>query len=528
MNLTEYLSGTGFVSDPFASTNAEDEQLLQSYFIPPPYFVSVLGQPTSPESHIVFAPRGGGKTAQRRMIEVESEGSDFICVLHDAFPVSGKASISHITVDSHLKEICRKVVLAVLVHLDERPQDSKRLSKETKKLFLQEVGYLLGPLSSEEFRAEIQSLKNLGQRSGEFIKAHAGPIKPVITAIFKKAELEPPDFDLKQSTSENGPPTESWKYRLSLLVEACQELGYSSVYILVDKVDELAETSADPKLAFDLVKPLITNLPVLEMKGIGFKVFLWDRAQNIYLENGGRPDRIRDFTLGWDASTLSEMMTRRLHAHSEGAVSSMNDLLQADVSVDLQRLCSELAHGSPRDMVRLAAEIRATHLNKSDPASGFDESDIFGGIGSFSIRVTEERYRKHMPDLMKVNSYRFTQGRLANDLLKIRKQSAQAKVAEWRRLGLAEKVSELQDARNRPQHLYGVVDTRVAIAMRSDLGAEHVLDSFVISCSSCGCTNVSDEPSMICIKCQTDFGRDEGRSLLAACRNVDDHASQAE
>jgi len=63
----------GFVADPFAKTNADEEERLDSYFIQPPFFESVFGDPKTPKSSIVFAPRGGGKTALKRKIELGSQ-----------------------------------------------------------------------------------------------------------------------------------------------------------------------------------------------------------------------------------------------------------------------------------------------------------------------------------------------------------------------------------------------------------------------------------------------------------------------
>lgn len=84
--VSQFLDAFGFISDPFEFTNAEQERLLSGYFVPPPYFPSVLGEPKAPRSQIVFAPRGGGKTAQRLMIEKRSrEGGGFLCVKYDTF-----------------------------------------------------------------------------------------------------------------------------------------------------------------------------------------------------------------------------------------------------------------------------------------------------------------------------------------------------------------------------------------------------------------------------------------------------------
>ncbi len=42
MALYEHL---GFESHPFLKTNAAEEESLQSYFVPPPYFDAIIGDP---------------------------------------------------------------------------------------------------------------------------------------------------------------------------------------------------------------------------------------------------------------------------------------------------------------------------------------------------------------------------------------------------------------------------------------------------------------------------------------------------
>lgn len=51
----------GFDKHPFLKTNADEEEALQDYFVPPPYFDAIIGDPDNPSSSIVLAPRGAGK-----------------------------------------------------------------------------------------------------------------------------------------------------------------------------------------------------------------------------------------------------------------------------------------------------------------------------------------------------------------------------------------------------------------------------------------------------------------------------------
>jgi hypothetical protein len=68
MTKKEYINSLGLNENPFQYTNADKEvELIDQYFIYPDYFEDVWGDPQNPVSNIVYAPRGGGKTAQRLM-----------------------------------------------------------------------------------------------------------------------------------------------------------------------------------------------------------------------------------------------------------------------------------------------------------------------------------------------------------------------------------------------------------------------------------------------------------------------------
>lgn len=50
-------------------------------------------------------------------------------------------------------------------------------------------------------------------------------------------------------------------------------MGFDSVYVLVDKIDETDVTGGDSKKAARLVTPLLTNIKLLELDTVAFKFF---------------------------------------------------------------------------------------------------------------------------------------------------------------------------------------------------------------------------------------------------------------
>jgi hypothetical protein len=123
----------------------------------------------------------------------------------------------------------------------------------------------------------------------------------------------------------------------------------------VDKIDENPLTGgASSSLAF--IRPLLSDLGILETSGLAFKLFLWDRIESDAREFS-RPDRIRSYTLKWTAPQLKTMLSRRLAAHSEQKVSSLASIVTLGRPADIDDLVVNLSGGSPRNIIRICKAI---------------------------------------------------------------------------------------------------------------------------------------------------------------------------
>jgi hypothetical protein len=518
LNLSDFLEHHHLDADPFASTNAEEEEFLTDYFVRPPYFASVLGIPSQPKSSIVFAPRGGGKTAQRRVLEEDSRSAEanYLCVLYDSFPPgTNKADIARIDVEAHLERVAVRLLMAILLELEDNPSGATKLDKADNDFVTARTASLEN-ITRADLETVIRSLKSRKQVAGDWLRTHSGPVKMVVSSLLKKRGIDL-DPTLPWAAQFAATSVDSQRTVLSRLVDVVQKLGFESVYVMIDKLDETALTTTDPGLTADLVAPLLLDLPAMEMPGIAYKVFIWDLSKPRYDERGGRPDRIPEHQLVWSAASLEEMMSRRLQAFSSGTVTSLNQLTCGDLAIDLDGLAAHLAYGSPRDMIRLCARIVDEHLNQTAPSGNVGAQDLWSAVRLFSSDIAQERGGKFMPDLQRLETYRFTQGKVSNDYLRIKKQSVQAKVVEWRRTAMIDKVTEVQDSRSRPQHLYGVVDPRLAVAIKPDENVEDVLGFYLLFCPSCDRMNISDEMEVTCIGCQRQFTQDKAEGLISRC-----------
>ena len=179
MGLREFLSKLGFTENPFQFTNADEEEHLQSYFVPPPYFHSVWGDPQFPKSQVIFAPRGGGKTAQRRMIEYRAESENVFVITYDRFEKLGGADLAALSLDYHLRNIIEIALLGFLLEYHERGIHAPSFTKIEREQIDKLSHYYLSNISRfealEALASRVVGTYNLDFQCRSYSKGYSSP-----------------------------------------------------------------------------------------------------------------------------------------------------------------------------------------------------------------------------------------------------------------------------------------------------------------------------------------------------------------
>jgi len=516
MSLADFHTQFGFDDDPFRSTNAAEEPKLTAYFVPPPYFASVLGTPAHPRSDVVLAPRGGGKTAQRIKIESESRNSDeFLCVSYEKFDVREGFKASDADLPYHLNNICRLLLVAALSELESKPELVSELDTHKKTILKYQAQNFLGKLSSADYESAIDSLKNIGDKAHDLWNKYGGKVAALVNAFIAKYEFGP--IDVSGVAEVNIQEDDSLRYHFQELLKILRAIGFSATYILVDRVDELYLTAKDAQSTFSFIRPLLEDLPTLEAPGIAFKFFLWDQIENFYKDSGARPDRVPVHKLCWSPEELSRMLAERLRAYSNGGITLFNELLESNHHIDAHNLIAHFSYGSPRDMIRICQAIINEQTRMNTSSNSVEEKSLWMGLKIFADVRSEELFGSFLPDLRKIGSVTFTINGIANDVFRVSQQAARAKVQKWMNVGSVAKIGELPNPGNRPLYLYGLLDPRLAVALRPEQETELVLGNYVLACPSCGKLCVSDREQITCDSCFDNFGLAGARSLLEIC-----------
>jgi hypothetical protein len=477
----------GFVSHPFLKTNADEEEALQTYFVPPPYFDAIIGDPKSPSSSVVLAPRGAGKTAQRRMVEATAAQSDYLAVTYDRFEFGANQKISEISLQYHLRNIITRILISFVSYLSERPDVAKSLSKEEKKQLAIFIHAYLGEITGDGIQELLNELKSLPDKFKEFWSQHVGFMESVINFLLKNYDLEKIDLpDAKQEEKRLG---ETYKYQLESLLALVRRIGFKSIYILIDRPDETEKTGNNPESTYQLIQPLLRDLELLGLPGYGFKFFLWDQIEP-YFRSDARPDRVPQYELKWTRNSLKEVLSKRLLSFSNNKINIFDAMLDQPCGID-DHLCL-MANGSPRNLIRLCERIFAIQADRDPSAHKVTMGAIDQASVSYSEQICIESYGENvLKELQRIGRELFTTNFVANEVLKVSANGARNKITGWVSLGVVAQVGTIiVPPATRPTHLYGVVDPCAVRVIHRAIPFEEFVRDRWLPCRHCNTDNL--------------------------------------
>jgi len=359
--LWRWLERFGFTDDPFALYEADQERsYLHYFFVDRPYLHDVLGDPAHPQATILMAGRGDGKTATREMVAYECAHGRLrrraLAVRYYDFGPLLEQVHGDLTQLSARRHICAIVRSTLKALAEDVPPTYFDLLGEIERALL--MGY------ASVFADPISRLK-LGQIL---------PDEPI---------------DLNWDALS---PLETLQTLAGLVTQLGQssEARYQALYVLVDRVDE---TSAGPEAAVALLKPLVSESPLLEMAHVAFKFFL-------PIEVGGqlrqavalRPDRLRMPTITWNEAALREVIQQRLSYYSKSRIERLEELCTSGAKTSAMERLIRACEGSPRTLLRLCRALIHHHVVRADGTSTLiDRKDLVDTLRDFAQQLEVER-----------------------------------------------------------------------------------------------------------------------------------------
>lgn len=341
ITVEEFLRDKGFRPDanPFQWTNAEQEQKdLPGYFVEVPWFAELFGDPSKPESLILFAPQGYGKSSHRLQIaQLASRRKQApLVVTFTSFDLLFDNDRADDSSERYLALIQEATLEGLMDELQHSKRDASALAENTR---LQLHALLIVAAPALAYQNQIYETP---------------PLEPIVQSLRARR------FSLKAG--------------LQLLSGLVRAAGFASVYFLIDGIDETPHTRRDPLRAARLLSPLLDAPGALQECGFAFKFFLPANLEPVMREQHiGRLDRLPVFVLAWSDAELLRMLHLRIEAysrdsaHTQSVVRSFQDLCEPELSTVDQALV-RAAQGSPRRMIDLAREIVSLHCQQAATA----------------------------------------------------------------------------------------------------------------------------------------------------------------
>lgn len=507
MTKREYINSLGLNENPFQYTNADKEvDLIDQYFIYPDYFQDVWGDPENPVSNIIYAPRGGGKTAQRLMIEKKAlKFEEVLTVTYTDHDLSSFNSINEIGLSYHLEYLNRLLLLSFFnrLHILSDFDYTHEFDFSERQYIYKLCRIYLFETPASFPKQAINSLKTISDHAVDTWRKFKDPIADVIKAISraKGAEVDISKVQLDKNLQN------SHKDNFLNIKYLLNRLGISTIYILVDKVDEQSLTGNDPKSSYSFIAELIKDLELLETDGIGFKFFLWD-ALKPYCTRDARPDRIFSFTLRWEYSQIRTMLNKRLKAYSSQVVTDALKLFDNKKGLGRTILFSEF---SPRDCIRICNRILSEQFKYEEKSKYFELTVVNDSIDSFCKEKVSEYLQSdsNIKHLAKVNVTSFSIEELVTNKVAADSPAIRNIINPWTSSELLKKIGLVNRKGKKAVNEYAFMDIRMARFACNAIDMDSFTKKNVRRCKTDTCKTFAyrdfEKKIYMCLECGTEL-----------------------
>ncbi len=394
-SLDAWLAQIGFrEGNPFGTSEAEREAaLLAELFVDTGQFPLLRSFPNRMQSTLLVAPRGNGKTAYRIMLQQQCRpqsptAADLAISITDWEPLveeyqqQGYTSVTH-----HVNRILEKGVQCLLASFLTDPALLTQLRPSAQSALTWYLHELGGRVLAAESLYDTMQLAAPGF-AADWKAFRAGVRNHALTGLLQAQGCtasvalwlaEAVDFG-----GETHAPANSPVELFARFVELTLATGIRHVHVLVDRLDETSATATTPRLAVDLMGPLISNLQLLETPGASFLFFVPASMQAQFLAYAGvRRDRLPVQELTWTPDGLAEVLARRLAVFSNGMIRSLAQVCTSPLEQNIEQELVRWAGGSPRRLLRLAALLFDTRVHTSTDSLLLTQTDWEHALEAF-------------------------------------------------------------------------------------------------------------------------------------------------
>jgi hypothetical protein len=385
-HVNAWLESWGFLRNPFESWDADREDLsvLRHYYIKPPFYEQLL---TERKSALIFAQRGGGKSAARIMLQSEclplSKSSTILAVPFTDFSPFAEdfTSVQAFTLQDYLKVIIRTSITQLFAALCTSPNKETFLNTRQLGEFVYWLDEYVPRWKSTSYLNDIiRIISSLEERSSYISRtwqasnqtSRVGERDPSVARmvlLWQKLTQDSPYVPKVSLDSSSQIMAAFVQFCLNLL--SSKKPPCQAVYLLIDGIDEYLLTQDDPQAGADLIKPMLGNIRFLEISGLAVKFFLPMEYQ-LAFGKVTRPDRLPSYTITWRMENeenetyarMRKLLRTRLWYYSRGEITSLAEMCTPELRHVIEDALLEEAKGIPRFLLQLGNQIFIEHCRE--------------------------------------------------------------------------------------------------------------------------------------------------------------------
>lgn len=393
----------GFRADPFASTDAGSERDLHRYFVDTEQFTKLKAdiQSQTLTREIYFGPRGIGKTAFVSQISDWGDANnvttpeDFVVVYNTFDPpkqfFGDLPSHPREIFYFHLANINTLLLRKIIAFLGDPAGSHKiaaaisRLSENDRKI-LADLMKTAGPIAAIQNKIAEGRVRTRIDKALKWIwrlrgVVHVGRAFAALAQGFGFGVPEGAIVDERSAVAAREAAigsSETYEFLIGIITH----LGFRSLLILIDGIDEIGDVGNKPSEAARFIAPLLSELQVIRHANVCYKVFLWHLCEKHLEMLNLRRDAWRFRHIKYKSEDLNLIFAKRLAYFSNGKIMTVNEIVRATGTclegVNFQNLVIEIARKDPRR----AFEIVHSATDFSEQADSLPVEALVEGIVS--------------------------------------------------------------------------------------------------------------------------------------------------
>lgn len=394
---------TNISKHPFAQYSAEEEIDLEAIFYEQQYYSELLELTKNGVSRFILGQRGQGKSATIHHLMNDLKESNILTILirrYDDFPEKNNKAY-------YLYSMIQGIIFELAKHLYANSKLLKKLDKVKKN----ELGILIEAFYDEWLAEEF--LKNSTQikriKTENFIKklwnniivklANTGTT--IIAKITSQTILQHLGIVIDPSISDHEYfqnvkyseirqisknkmvlwPTERFIKILQDLIKTSKTVGFNSIVVLYDQIDEVKSINSDINKVADFMEDLLSDTNLLYTHDLFIVISLWSEIKPKLNSKNIRFDKFKEIDIRWKNEELKKLLDKRLYFYSANKHKAVT-FASLVPKEDDQNTILNLAGGSPRALLTLMSYIMSEEENNTN-INEFSNNAISKGCMTF-------------------------------------------------------------------------------------------------------------------------------------------------